>query len=324
MTHIDLFSGIGGFALAARWAGIKTIQFVERDPFCQKVLAKNFKEVPIHDNITTYHFYTAGTRPFLITGGFPCQPFSVAGKRRGKEDDRYLWPEMLRIIKEARPDWVIGENVAGFINMGLDDCISDLESEGYEVQAFVIPACAVQAPHRRDRVWIVANASSNKLGTRAGQNSKTNSLQEINREKYVLPGRAFGTNCNASDSQRIGSRSGLCRNRSEQNGNQFTNGNRDASNTQRTRLEGRNPARLGSSERWDTEYAFDDFRQDKRKPWSEPWIEAATRLCFVDDGLPGGLVRPNKGWRVNALKAAGNVIVPQVAYEIMKAIVATA
>jgi len=153
--HIDLFSGIGGFSLAARWAGFETVQFVEIDPFCRKVLNKNFPGVPIHDDIKTYK-HSGASRPFLLTGGFPCQPFSCAGKRRGAEDDRALWPEMLRVISEARPTWVIGENVGGFISMGLDDCISDLEAEGYTVQPFVIPACAVNAPHRRDRVWIVA------------------------------------------------------------------------------------------------------------------------------------------------------------------------
>jgi DNA (cytosine-5)-methyltransferase 1 len=132
---------------------------VEIDPFCQKVLQKNFPGVPIHDNIKTFTYN--GTNPFILTGGFPCQPFSCAGKRKGKEDDRYLWPEMLRVISEARPTWVIGENVGGFVNMGLDDCISDLEAEGYEVQPFIIPACAKNAPHRRDRVWIVANTKSN-------------------------------------------------------------------------------------------------------------------------------------------------------------------
>ena len=187
MNHVDLFSGIGGFALAARWAGIETVQFVELDPFCQKVLQKNFPGIPIHDDIKTFTYTKAiqndkrrcgsvevasrngesgdtsigpCNQPFLLTGGFPCQPFSCAGKRRGKEDDRYLWPEMLRVISEAKPTWVIGENVAGFINMGLDDCIPDLEREGYEVQPIVIPACAVQAPHRRDRVWIIAHRLS--------------------------------------------------------------------------------------------------------------------------------------------------------------------
>ena len=160
-THIDLFSGIGGFSLAARWNGIKTVVFCEQDKFCQKVLSKHWPEVPIVSDIRDFDGAKwAGA--FILTGGFPCQPFSCAGKRRGQEDERFLWPEMLRVISEARPTWVIGENVGGFINMGLDDCIFGLENKGYEVQAFVIPACAVNAPHRRDRVWIVAHNGSER------------------------------------------------------------------------------------------------------------------------------------------------------------------
>ena len=159
MKHLDLFSGIGGFALAARWAGIETVQFVEIEPFAQKVLNKNFPNIPIHDDIKTFkadEFSGIG----IITGGYPCQPFSQAGQRRGEKDDRHLWPEMFRVIREARPDWVLAENVAGHVSMGLDDVLDDLEGEGYTTQSIVIPACAKDAKHRRDRVWIVANSNS--------------------------------------------------------------------------------------------------------------------------------------------------------------------
>ena len=155
MRHLDLFSGIGGFALAARWVGWETVGFCEIEPYCQKVLRKNWPAVPIHKDIRDYD----GQACDIITGGFPCQPYSVAGKRRGPEDDRALWPEMLRIISESTPTWVVGENVAGFVSMGLDSAIVDLEGIGYEVQSFIIPACAVDAKHRRDRVWIVAYAN---------------------------------------------------------------------------------------------------------------------------------------------------------------------
>ena len=106
-THLDLFSGIGGFALAAKWAGYETIQFVEIDPFCHKVLKKHWPDVPIHSDIKTFDVTKYNGSIDLITGGFPCQPYSVAGKRLGKADDRALWPEMLRIISEIRPAWVI-------------------------------------------------------------------------------------------------------------------------------------------------------------------------------------------------------------------------
>ena len=141
MTHLDLFSGIGGFALAARWAGLETIQFVEIKKFAQQVLSKNFPGVPIHDNIKTFSA-TGIVSPFLLTGGYPCQPFSQAGKRRGKEDDRHLWPEMLRVIRECRPTWILAENVSGHIKLGLEEVFLDLESEGYDSQVFHIGALA--------------------------------------------------------------------------------------------------------------------------------------------------------------------------------------
>lgn len=163
MKHLDLFSGIGGFALAARMAGgFTTVGFCERDPWCQQVLGKNFPAIPIHDDIRTLE---KPTRADVVTGGYPCQPFSLAGERRGEKDDRYLWPEMLRIIKASRPTWVIAENVAGHINLGLDQVLSDMERAGYACQAFVIPAVAVDAQHRRDRVWIIGYTDSKGKST---------------------------------------------------------------------------------------------------------------------------------------------------------------
>ena len=164
VRHLDLFSGIGGFALAARWVGIETVQFVEIEPYAQKVLNKNFPDIPIHDNIKTFDA-TKFRGIDIITGGYPCQPFSQAGKRRGEKDDRHLWPEMFRVIREARPNFVLAENVAGHVSMGLDDVLDDLESEGYTTQALIIPACAKDVKHRRDRVWIVANSERNSEGS---------------------------------------------------------------------------------------------------------------------------------------------------------------
>lgn len=163
MNHLDLFSGIGGFALAASWVWGEEHEihsFVENDPFCQKVLKKHWPDVPIHSDIKEYKH--DGATIDLLTGGFPCQPFSQAGKRGGKEDDRYLWPEMLRIIREVQPTWIIGENVAGIINMGLEQVLTDLEDSEYQCQTFLVPACTVNAPHRRDRVWIVANSKNHR------------------------------------------------------------------------------------------------------------------------------------------------------------------
>jgi DNA (cytosine-5)-methyltransferase 1 len=168
VVHLDLFSGIGGFALAAQMVGgIKTVGFCEIDPWAQQVLAKNFPGTPIHDDVRTLKPNEYGAID-LITGGFPCQPYSRAGARRGNDDSRALWPEMLRIISESKPRWVLGENVPGIIEMALDGCLSDLEAIGYEVGTIEIPACAVNARHRRERVWIVANAQNELRRTEDG------------------------------------------------------------------------------------------------------------------------------------------------------------
>ena len=186
MRVLDLFSGIGGFSLGLERAGMKTVQFVENDPYCQKVLAKNFPGVPIHGDIKTFHY----DKPVqLISGGFPCQPYSQAGERRGKEDDRHLWGEYFRIIQSVRSRWVVGENVSGIINMELDQVLSDLESENYSCQSLVIPACAVNAPHRRDRVWIIAR-----------RNAMGNNVAHANKER--IQGRKETGNLESKGTQR--------------------------------------------------------------------------------------------------------------------------
>jgi len=157
---LDLCSGIGGFSLGLEsTGGFETIAFCEFDPFCQKVLNKHWPEVPIYNDLKEISKDEETIRNIpehdLICGGIPCQPFSLAGKQKGKEDDRHLWPYMFKIIEQKKPTWVIVENVGGFINVALDDVCLDLEAEGYATQSFIIPACGVEAPHRRDRIWII-------------------------------------------------------------------------------------------------------------------------------------------------------------------------
>lgn len=204
MKSIELFAGIGGIALAAEWAGIETVAFCEREPFCQKVLNKNFRGVPIFDDVRTLNrqlleekgVIEPGGTIDIISGGFPCQPYSIAGKRRGTEDDRDLWPEMFRIIKELRPTWVVGENVANFANMELDRTLFDLESAGYKGQSFIIPACAVDAKHRRDRTFVVAYSDSNRRNSRANNWRKRQlyTNQKWNKQTTLKSGK----NCSLS------------------------------------------------------------------------------------------------------------------------------
>jgi len=160
LTHLSLFSGIGGLDLAAEWAGFTTIGQCDNADYPTKILNKHWPDVPKwkdirHVTAADFKTKTGKNTVTLISGGFPCQPFSQAGKRRGSADDRYLWPEMFRVIEELRPRWVVGENVAGFVSMALDKALSDLESIGYEARAFVFPACAVDAPHQRMRCFVV-------------------------------------------------------------------------------------------------------------------------------------------------------------------------
>jgi len=160
LSHGSLFSGIGGFDLAAQWMGWNNIFQVEKDDWCRNVLAKNFPKTERFADIKDFTGYEYTNRIDVISGGFPCQPFSVAGQRKGKDDDRYLWEEMLRVIATIKPTYVVGENVTGIIGMALDTVLSDLEAQNYTTETYIIPACSKNAWHRRDRVWIVANANS--------------------------------------------------------------------------------------------------------------------------------------------------------------------
>ena len=161
MTVCDLFAGIGGFSLGLERSGMTIKYQVEINEYCNRILAKHWPSVKRFQDIRTIGPDQIGPVD-VVCGGFPCQPFSLAGERKGAKDDRHLWPEMLRIITALRPTWVIGENTPGIINMELDNVLADLEGAGYACQSFVIPACSIDAPHRRDRVWVVAHANGKR------------------------------------------------------------------------------------------------------------------------------------------------------------------
>ena len=161
LQTVDLFSGIGGFSRGLEATGFfKTTRFVENDPYCQAVLRHHWPDIPILGDIKNARRPDFPERTDLVCGGFPCQPFSQAGKQQAQDDPRHLWPEMFRIIRELRPTWVCGENVTGLVRLGLDEVLTDLEGEGYATRTFNIPACATGAPHLRQRLWIIAHANS--------------------------------------------------------------------------------------------------------------------------------------------------------------------
>ena len=283
MNHGSLFSGIGGFDLAASWVGWENIFQVEKDEFRKRVLAKNFPHTKRYGDIHAFDGRNYRGAIDVLSGGFPCQPFSVAGKQRGKSDDRYLWPEMLRVIHEIRPRWAVVENVTGIITLALDEVLSDLEAEGYATETFIIPACAINAPHRRDRVWIVAHDA-------CGANWRHNAESE---EGQVSEPRKSAGNRTSENSERSG------------NGGRSNGNSHESKRTLQT--EGPNSTSSKREKGKDT-WAFYE------PCWEEAWAEVATRFCRMDDGVPRRLDRAKK------LKALGNAIVPQVAYQIFKAI----
>ena len=300
-THLDLFSGIGGFALAASWAGYQTVGFCEIEDYPRRILSKRFPGVPCHRDIWELDgsIYRGVD---LITGGYPCQPFSQAGQRKGKEDDRHLWPELRRVIAQARPAFLVAENVAGHITLGLDEVLADLESEGYAGRAIVVPACAKNAPHRRDRVWIIAKSLAH---SRYSESSGRFHQEECGKERQdardktrdeSTPRSSSGTGGVAhSDGTRL---QGFTEsNISGGEGQKQTAGNGLPTNTNPGKFVGR----LGGS--------LDGIPEglDFPRRWGDgSW----------EDGIPRVTVGAKN--RTQRLKALGNAIVPQVAYEIIK------
>ena len=190
LSHLDLFSGIGGFSLGLESAGVaKTVAFCDFDDYCQQVLKKNFPTVPIYNDVKELNYERLKADGIdtvdIITGGYPCQPFSVAGRKKGEQDPRHVWPEMFRLIQELRPTWVIGENVGGHIKLGLDTVLENLESEGYSARTFSISASSIGANHKRERVWIVANSNKGRCSSflDKGNSNQKNKRGENNSEQ---------------------------------------------------------------------------------------------------------------------------------------------
>lgn len=319
LTHLSLFSGIGGLDLAAEAAGFITVGQCEWADYPTKVLEKHWPTVPRWRDIRTLtgdNFYErTGLRTVdVISGGFPCQPFSVAGKRRGSEDDRYLWPEMLRVIQEIRPTWVVGENVAGIVTMALDTVLSDLEAIGYAVQPFIIPACGTDAPHKRERCAIVAysnNAKATRHRKYSGNVYTKPTSKRLNFcSSYVAHSNSTGLQTKRAELKTTGtSRSGK---------------NVCDTDSKRLQVTGHEPL----------------FQKTEPKDGTaiSSWRSTQSRLGMCHDGISSWLAECRRRWsdgtwedgipriakgipdRVDKLKCLGNAVVPEQFYPIFKAI----
>ena len=361
MKHISLFSGIGGFDLAAEWAGWTNLASCEINPFGRKALEYYWPNAYHHDDIKTLTGstieYEAQKRygpdwradGVILSGGFPCQPYSLAGKRLGKEDERHLWPEMLRVIREIQPDWIVGENVFGLVNWSdglvFDEVQTDLEAQGYEVQAFVLPACAADAPHRRDRVWIVAHTNN----LRGCEQEKSDKQQR--RAKIRTAGEVFGyekrftTNTNRDGQQRSNGKNEVNASEGGQYAQRDTiNGAGYGDATYAANVGQKQPRntrewRSGLEDSYSDEKRFSTYANGIRQPGEKhgrqesgfscensegiDWHNFPTKspVCSRNDGIPAGLdgiTFPK--WRNESIKAAGNAIVPQIAYRIFDTI----
>jgi DNA (cytosine-5)-methyltransferase 1 len=331
-THGSLFSGIGGFDLAAEWMGWENIFHCEWNAFGQKVLKHYWPNAISYEDITKTDFTIHRGRIDILTGGFPCQPYSSAGKRLGKEDDRHLWPEMLRAIREIQPMYVVGENVRGLTNwnggMVFDEVQADLEAQGYEVLPFLLPACAVNAPHRRDRIWFVANSINNRHSTIGGKISKKNRVSRINREK--MESREFnGTNLSRDASHTNSNGLNECNSNDEINTSQRgkyalgdtnkSDGDGDASDSSSIRHECRKERKC--PERWTQSNDQQFERCSKFYRANFEMFPTQSPICIGDDGISDRLDSITfPKWRNESIKAGGNAIVPQVAYQIFKAL----
>jgi DNA (cytosine-5)-methyltransferase 1 len=326
MTHGSLFSGIGGFDLAAEWMGWDNIFHCEWMPFPRQVLHYHFPKSLSYEDITKTDFTIHRGTIDILTGGFPCQPYSHAGKRLGKDDERHLWPHMLRAIQEIEPTYVVGENVRGLTNWNggvvFDEVCTDLEACGYEVQPILLPACAVGAPHRRDRVWFVA--FKNTLRSRCIHGESKQEGAEIWKQRNIS---SRDSNWIYRESnERITSNTNNIRQYECECDNEI-NTSKGGINAFYDINENVGQKNVTNAENIGQEYALENgqlerrrFRESyKRNVWNT--FPSQSPICGGNDGIPTELdgITFSK-WRAESIKGYGNAIVPQVAYEIFKVI----
>ena len=298
LTHLSLFSGIGGLDLAAEWAGFTTVGQCEWADYPTKVLEKHWPDVPrwrdIHDlDLDTFRSRTGLRTVDVISGGFPCQPFSVAGKQKGKGDERYLWPEMLRVIREVKPAWVVGENVLGILRIAAPDVTKGLEREGYNVVLLDYEAAAVGALHRRERIAFVGSLSANPMHNGFNSAEITGSPEQRGATSQTGTGASVQS-------------SGLCE-RGIRGGGVLAHSGSEG--LQRVQFSGARSNETGEG-RTRSHGATTERRYDGR-PGTPPQWEPEPSVGRVAYGVPN---------RVDRLKCLGNAVVPQWAYPIFKAI----
>ena len=294
MSHVDLCSGIGGFALGFEWAGLsKPVLFCDIEPWSRKVLSKHWPDVPIAVDVKELandpdrFIPRTDPRNTILSSGYPCQPFSVAGKQRGKEDDRHLWPFISQIIAHKRPAFCVLENVYGHVALGLDEVLADLEAQDYAARAFIVPACAVNAPHRRDRIWIIARNVGNS--------------EHDGSSAATVSGKHGQDEAGCAERQSASEQSeGASEPRHDANvGNAAHNG-RNSGAAQAKRERAAHQSDQSQSGLWCKSIGSSE---DKHQSW---WaVEPA--MGRVAHGIPG---------RVDRLKGLGNAIVPQIAMQI--------
>ena len=328
MTHGSSFSGIGGFDLAAEWVGWQNLFNCEIDPFCQTVLKHHFPDAEQFTDIRTADFARYKGRIDVLTGGFPCQSFSVAGKRKGTEDDRYLWPEMLGVIRVVRPRWVVGENVYGIVSWSdglvFEQVCADLEAEGYEVQPYVLPACGVGAPHQRYRTWFVAHRAD------AG-------IEDVRERKdEILSGGDAADTTNKRCRERIGQGFQIRKRgvfQGEQTGCPLgstvagSDCERPAPHTDGRGLPERD-AEPGRKESYTATQRHCSIPNWRNFPTQSPVRRGDDGLSdWLDfDAVFEGIPTPRRikkaynRWREQAIKAYGNAVVPQVVLQIFETI----